>query len=803
MIYPENFEELIGFSPIRLQLKDLCRLSSSIQLAHDFKVFTKWAEINDSLDMLDECKSLAEERPSLFEWQQTSDFYSLLKHVEIEGYFLTELELLGVVNNIQVFEKFSAVLNKFQSEFPHFWRCFGSVDQDIALTKEINRVIDREGNLRIDASPTYQKVTSEIRRLEKEVRQQTKSVFKEWKNLGYTADTDVTIREERLVIPVIAEFKRKVKGFVKDVSATGKVLFIEPANIVEINNRLKEYYAEQRRERENILKKTTSLIRPFKPTLIRVMDALTEADFVFAKYQLSKQYEAERPKHQEDALLQLKGAFHPILKKELQKQNKQMVPLDLNMKNQRLVVVSGPNAGGKSVVLKTTLLLQYWLQCGFFITADPGSELGTFTYFGIDCGDGQSIEEGLSTFSAHLKHLKAITETAGNQSLVGLDELGTGTDPRYGAPIAQVILENLLLSGARVVATTHFSQIREWGRKEGAVMQAAMAYDALNLKPLYRFIQGKPGSSFALELMRKTGFQTPWIERINSIAGEELGKTEDLMLDLEKKNQEVQEILESNRKKSQHIQEMLEEYTRLKERISEKRKDAVVQTKKEMENLFLEANRRIEQTIRIIQENKADKNKTAKARTQLKTYQKQVSNKVQVSNQANQSNLDSSNSKEAPFKPLPKNKLLPGASVTTRGTEQIGEVVEVKKNKALVAFGLIKMWLDINELGGSSQPKQKKTSGSKGFSWVQRQSTFRDQLDLRGVRTEDAKNQLTKFLDEAYALGQNPVKIIHGRGDGILRKMLRDHLKAMNYVKEYENEHVERGGDGCTIVYMN
>jgi DNA mismatch repair protein MutS2 len=802
LIYPDNFEELIGFSPIREQLKECCRLPSSQEKASNFKVMVQWNDVNDALDMLDECKSLVEERPSLFEWSQPADLFTILRHVKIDGYFLSELELLGVVNNIDIHEKFVSVLHRFQEEFPHFWKCFGSLEGDISLSTSIRKAIDTEGILKQDASPNYQKISTEIRRLEKEVRQQTKSVFKEWKDLGFTADTEITIREERLVISVIAEFKRKVKGFVKDVSATGKVLFIEPASIVEFNNRLKELYAEQRREREKILKTLTSQIKPYKSELLHIMDALTSADFVFAKYQLSKQYEAERPKHEDRQVLELKNAFHPILKRELQKQNNKMIPLDLNMGNQRLVVVSGPNAGGKSVVLKTTLLLQYWLQSGFFVTADPNSIFGAFEYFGIDCGDGQSIEEGLSTFSAHLKHLKSITESAHGRALIGLDELGTGTDPRYGAPIAQVILEQLLRSKAMVIATTHFSQIREWGNNESAVMQSAMAYDAVNLKPLYKFIQGKPGSSFALELMRKTGFEHNWLERINEIAGKELGKTEDLMLDLEKKNQELEHTLNANLKKSAHLQEMLEEYARLKEKIADKRKLAVDQTRLEMQQLFQEANRQIEQTIRIIQENKADKQKTSKARQKLKSIQGSLEKRV-ASNAEQAPNQKKEVEESKQFKPIDVKKLLPGYKVKTKDSDQTGEIVEIKKKKALVAFGLIKMWVDIQELTESADKTAKKSSGTRGFSWVQRQSSFKGQLDLRGVRTEDAKGQLTKFLDEAYALGQNPVKIVHGRGDGILRKMLRDHLKQLNYVKEYENEHTERGGDGCTIVYLN
>jgi len=799
LIYPSSFEDLVGFTPLRIQLQEQCRLPSSAKMASSFSMITDPIRLKNSLDMLDECLAIMESRPSLFEWQYPVDMDNMLKHIHVDGYFLMEEDLLGIASNIKIYDSFVTALYQQQDGFPHFRGLFPKNENTQNVLSSITKVIDEEAHIRLSASPAYQKVCSEINRIEKETRQQTKSIFKEWKALGYTADTEVTIREERLVIPVLAEFKRKVKGFVKDVSATGKVLFMEPSAIVELNNRLKELFAERRRERERILKQLSSEIRPFAPLLLTWMDSLTKADFVFAKYQICSKYEAERPRQKDRNGLILKTAFHPILKRELSKQNKNIVPLDLEMDDRHIVVVSGPNAGGKSVVLKTALLLQYWYQCGFFITARPESEMGHFEYLGIDCGDGQSIISGLSTFSAHLENLSNITEHANDKALIGLDELGTGTDPRYGAPIAQVILEQLREKKSFVIATTHFSQIREWSRKEEAVLQASMAYDAIALKPLYKYIQGKPGSSFALELMRKTGFDMDWISRINELAGKDLGKTEDLMLEWEQKNQQLEQTLFENRQKLAHLTAMLEEYGRLKNKISEKRKLAMDQAKKEAELLLAEANKRIEQTIRIIQENKADKNKTSKARNELNRFKTELTNKLNKQIPTAGSVVIEKAEVEMPanWKPIP------GERVKNKDTDQIGEVVELKKDRALVIFGLIKMWIPIQELLPEKSEKKKKAAQTMGFNWADRQSSFQGEMDLRGVRTEEAKAKLTFFLDEAYALGHTQVKIVHGRGDGILRKMLREHLKSLNYVREYVNEHSDRGGDGCTIVHMN
>ncbi len=800
MIYPQNFEDLIGFAPLRTEMFQACKLEGTHELVSSFQMKTNILELREDLDTLDECYQIMNTRPSLFEWQDAVDMQNMLKHVHVEGYFLVEEEWIGLLANIKIYDSFAQALLNNEGLFPNFRRLFPKSAETKLLLNSILKVIDLKGFLRTDASANYQKISTEIHRIEKEVRQQTRSIFNEWKKLGYTAENEVTIREERLVIPILAEFKRKVKGFLKDISSTGKVLFMEPAAIVELNNRLKELLAERRREREKILKALTQELKPHVHVLNSWMLSIQKADFIQAKYQLCSKYEAQRPQEIGGNGLVLKTAVHPVLKKELAKQNAKVVPLDIDLSEKRVVVISGPNAGGKSVVLKTALLLQYWYQCGFFISAKPESQMGLFDYLGIDCGDGQSIVSGLSTFSAHLHHLKNITEKANAKALVGLDELGTGTDPRYGAPIAQVMLENLLEKGAWAIATTHFSQIREWGRTDPSVLQASMAYDALALKPLYQFVQGKPGSSFALELMRKTGFESSWIERINQLAGVDLGKTEDLMLEWERKNQYLEQLLLENEEKNRHLQLLMSEYQQLKQKIADKRQTALTQAKKEAETLLFEANKRIEQTIRIIQENKADKTKTLRARQDLDDFKKQVtkSSKENKTKEVVPKNPENSGPRKDPnWKPIP------GEFVMNDSAEQVGEVIEIKKNKVLVVFGLIKMWIPLEELSPAVKTKNQKKSESKGFQWIERQSAFQGELDLRGVRTEEAKNKLLVFLDEAYALGHSRVKIIHGRGDGILRKMLRDFLKSLNYVKEYASEHSERGGDGCTIVVLN
>ena len=426
----------------------------------------------------------------------------------------------------------------------------------------------------------------------------------------------------------------------------------------------------------------------------------------------------------------------------------------------------------------------------------------------IDCGDGQSIEAGLSTFSAHLANLKAIMDHGSERSLIGLDELGTGTDPRYGAPIAQSVLERLSEKNSFVIATTHFSQIREWGARNPKVMQASMAYDAVKLEPRYQFVSGKPGSSFALELMRKTGFDADWLESIQELAGKQLGKTEDLMLDLDRKNEHLQQLIADNEQKNRHLQQLIDDYSQVKDKIQSKRQQIIDQTRLESQKILSKANQQIEETIRIIRENRADKDKTQKARQKLDGFKKSVDEKLKSSpNQqkpvlAKSTEEKSSLEKEGKEKPIPV-KIMAGTKVKNTMNGQKGEVVEIKKDKVLVVFGLIKMWVPMTELQavGGTEGVQKKQG--TGFQWIERQSTFSANLDIRGLRGEESILKIQKWLDEAYALGSRDLKVIHGRGDGILRKLIRDYLKTVNFVKSYKYETEQQGGDGATLITLN
>lgn len=779
----------------------MCRYDSSRDEIISRQMFTAVGEIQAVYDQTDEWKTLVELHPGLASAGSSADISSWLNSLEVENYYFEE-DALGVI--LEVIESYTSLytaLQKKQELFPLLIQLSGKPEGIQSARSLIRAVIDAKCKLLPYASVAWGKLGAEIERLEKEARRVVHSLYKTWQSAGYTAETDITVREERLVIPVLAEHKRKVNGFVKDISATGKIIYIEPIESLQLNNMLTELYAERRRERERILRALTASLRPHREALSQSMGALARLDLVRVYHEIGRKLNAHRPKLVPQAYLELKRAVNPLLWLKNKAGQKPVVPMDVKLDAQdRIMIISGPNAGGKSISLKTAILLQYMAQFGLFIPATPESTVGVFQNISIDCGDGQSLDEGLSTFSAHLQHLRKMSTLASKSSLFAIDELGDGTDPRFGGPIAQAILEAILKSGALGIVTTHYSRLKEWAGQTTGVINASMAYDTRELQPLYQLISGKPGSSFALELMRKTGFEIPMIERVKELSGEESGRTEDLLMELSAKQLDLDFILEDNVKKQKQLEMLLLEYSELKEKINGKKKDILDAARNQAQELLKEANKQIELTIRTIREHGAQPDKTKKARENLERFKEknvQEPERKSVSNSGKK--IDSLPSPMA--KPVPKTVYRPGMWVRNALNSTKGEVLEVKKDKVLAVFGLLKMWVPISEIEPMDIEKAGKSRNRvSGYDWVSRQADFKTTLDLRGVQAEEAQQQVQKWLDEAYALGQNHLKIIHGRGDGILRKSLRTFFKTLPYIKGWKSEREEQGGDGCTLV---
>ena len=807
MIYPSDFETITGFVQIREMLVAFCRFETSAEIAMHHKLMHEKVEIEKSFNEADEYIALQSVHPDSLDFTGTEDISKWLFSLDVENYFYEEDQLFSIKNTVETYVKVYKYLNKHKDIYPVLNSICGNIEFTENIVTIIRGVIDLKGNILPYASANFGKINSEIEKLEKDARQVVRSIFRQWKDAGYTSETDITVRDERLVIPVQAEHKRHVKGFVKDVSATGKVVYIEPLESLELNNRLKELYFECRREKENILRTTTAKLKPYKITLTQMMESLTQFDWISARVSLFKKTNAERPKLQPKPYLEFKNGVNPLLWLKNKSTKTETVSMDVQLGGEnKIMVISGPNAGGKSITLKTVLLLQYMGQCGLFITANPESTIGIFQNYAVDCGDGQSLDEGLSTFSAHLKHLKKMTTIAGPNSLFGVDELGDGTDPRFGGPIAQAVLEDFLASGAIGVITTHYSRLKEWAGQTKMVTNASMAYDTRELKPLYKLVTGKPGSSFALELLKKTGFNKKTIERIEGLSGEESKNTEELLIDLEEKQRDLNELLEENRRKESQLTVLKSEYTQLKDKIEFKKKEILDGAKNKASSLLTEANKKIELTIRTIIEHSANKEVTAEARKKLKQFEE---NKINIKEENISTKLTQNmglkiEAKNTPTIASKKIKWLPGMQVRNKLNNGKGEILEIKKDKFLVSFGLLKMWVsekEIEVIEGNLESKQRKSLS--GFNWVERQSEFSPTIDIRGMRGEEGLLKVQNWMDEAYVLGQNKLKIIHGRGDGILRKMLREYFKTLHFVKNYKSEHEEQGGDGCTLIELS
>lgn len=793
MIYPGNFEEIIGFDQLRSMLASLCRYDSAKLAIAEFQLLKTKPEIMALFDETDEWNLLQQLHPTAANAHASDDITAWLQSLQIENFFFDEEELAAIYQVTEAYVVLHQTLKKNAEAFPLLTQRSGNPEGIAEVRRIIAATIDNKSKLLPYASAAYGKITAEIEKLEKTARDSVQQVFRKWKNAGFTAETDITVRDERLVIPVLAENKRKVQGFVKDVSATGKIIYVEPLESLELNNRLTELYAEKRREREKILKSVATQLRPHADGLRQSMQVLTAFDVIQARYALAQRLQAQRPKVEDKPVLALKKGLNPLLWLKFKGQKNAVVPMDLELNGeQRIAIISGPNAGGKSISLKTAILLQYMAQCGLFIPALPESTVGVFYNISVDCGDGQSLEDGLSTFSAHLQHLKKMTTIASPRSLFAIDELGDGTDPRFGGPIAQVVLESFLQSGALGVVTTHYSRLKEWAGHTEGVLNASMAYDSKELKPLYTLISGKPGSSFALELMRKTGFDESHIVRVRNLSGEESGRTEDLLLELSEKQQDLDALLTENVKKQEQLDLLLNEYATLKDKIQGKRKDILDDARNKASELLKEANKQIELTIRTIREHGAQPEKTKQVREKLEQFREKAVKP-----------------KEKPQPPAPAAPKVvftdykPGMWVINMLNSTKGEVLEVKKDRVLAAFGLLKMWVPMQEIepvvADTNKKHAKKVSG---FDWVDRQASFSPNLDVRGALADEALSKVQVWLEEAYALGQSPLKIVHGRGDGILRKALREYFKKLNYVRSWHSEREEHGGDGCTIVEL-
>lgn len=786
MIYPDTAIDKLGFLEIKELIKGYCLSLMGQQMVAKIQMMTGFDQINKFLRQTTEFKTILQNDTPLT-IQNFFDIKSLADKMRIEGTFLSEEEFFRVSLSLNTVFSVIHYFAERGGQYPNLEALFEHLPIEKSIIRKIDEVIDAKGKIKPNASAELQGISSKIAKAEREALKKIDQIFKHAQQNNYTADGNLTVREGRLCIPVLAENKRKVKGFIHDESASGQTVYIEPEDVFQLNNTIRDLEFEKRREIIRILTGLTNDLRPYVLLLISYHGLLTKLDFVRAKALFAMDIEGEMPVLTNGAETELLNARHPLLLLNFKKEKQTVVPLNIRIdENQRIIVVSGPNAGGKSVCMKTVGLLQIMVQAGLLVPADERSKVGIFKQIFADIGDDQSIESDLSTYSAHLSKMKYFTEQANAKTLVLIDEFGTGTDPQFGGPIAEAVLESLNQRKIKGVITTHYSNLKIFANAAPGVENASMLFDNREMRPLYILETGKPGSSYAFEIAQKIGLPGSVLQAARSKIGEHQKRVDTLLVDLERDKKELLDTRIAIEKKEQRVKVLMEENEKLKSYLEENKRSILKDAKTEAKNIILNANKLIENTIAEIRENKADKQKTQALRQNL------------------QLELNKNQVKEPAKKLIPNTAdLQPGDWVKITDSGTTAQVMQTAKDNVILAMGDLRSVVKRNrveKVSNRSVPKEIKRSYQSDLTGSIAQ--FSPELDLRGKRGEEALYEIEKYLDKAVMMGLPSLKIIHGKGDGILRKLIREYLRKYSQVTRMEDEHADRGGDGITYVYL-
>ncbi len=793
MNFPENIEEKLGFDKIKELIAAECRSDLSAEQVLKIRFSEKKGIVEKLCGQTREFCQILSSGENYTPFSQI-DSIRYLKAMKIAGSFITSHE----INDLRVFIE-SAVLNLafFRSKNSVYPVLFELVDRHLVnekLPQIILSKINDKGDVRDDASPELRNIRSSMVALENKARKVVARIIVSSRKEGYTPeDAEVTIRNGRLVIPVKAEYKRQVKGFIHDESASGQTSYIEPAEALELNNEIRELGYKEHREIVKILIAVCDEIRKDYEALLHIYQVSAILDFIRAKAVYSLRIGAVCPEISSKKEISFIKARHPILEKSLAKQQKKIVPLDIFISNEkRILVISGPNAGGKSVTLKTLGLLQYMLQCGLLVPVAEGSSTGIFQKIFIDIGDEQSLENDLSTYSSHLKNMTHFVTHTDKSTLFLIDEFGTGTDPKFGGAIAESILVELLNLGGHGALSTHYSNLKKLADRTDGIANARMRFDVSNLEPLFELEIGKPGSSFALEIARKIGLPTNIVNRARKNAGYDEVQMDTLLTDLEREKNELVKKLESVERKESLLAVSQKSYEDLKSHLEEKKKEILNNARLEAQSIIKTANQKIESAVHFI--------KTASAASKVIKQQKE-----EIAEFKERIVIE----KPKPTKQLKvvKGPIGKGDKVAIKGQETVGEVLTIFKKTAEVSFGAIKSNVNLDKLVKIDEPKGKPKESKSAYKKLNfdintTKSNFSSELDIRGKRAGEAQELVREFLDNAIMFSVPTLKVIHGMGNGVLRSVVREELFKSKEVDKVEDEHADRGGSGATIVYL-
>lgn len=804
MLYPQNIEQKLGFDKIKTLLGEECVSSLGRSFIEKIRFSDKFDQIKKMIDQTAEFRLILQLENN-FPNQNYLDVIPYLQRATIPGTFLDEEEFFDIklslvtIQQILVFFK-----NKTEEQYPQLKKLSlvatpeNKKDGWADLISRINGTIDERGKVKDNASRELLDIRRKLTIEQNNVKRALERIYRTAKNSGWIGeDMTIAVRNGRLVLPLLAEHKRKLSGFVHDETSSGQIAFVEPGEVLETNNEIRDLEIRERREIIRILEQLTEDMRPDIPEMQKSYQFLGLMDFIRAKARVAQKINATSPLLVSETALDWSQAVHPLLFLSHQKAKKPVIPLRVSLDtDQRILVVSGPNAGGKSVMLKTIGLLQYMLQCGLLVTVSPDAKMGIFSNLFIDIGDEQSIENDLSTYSSHLSNMREFLKNSDAKTLFLIDEFGTGTEPTLGGAIAESILEQLLKSKAFGVVNTHYTNLKIFADKNEGLKNGAMKFDAEHLEPLYELEMGQPGSSFALEVAQKMGLPHWIINNAKKKLGKQQVNFEKLLKELEIEKKVFSEQNQMLQLESKELKTKIEQYNSLKNFLENDKKRLLNDAKENAKQLLKDANKKIENTIREIKENKAEKEKTKEIRKELEVFEKLTLK---------------------PEKPAPAPKttfekasgaIEIGDFVKIAGQETFGQVVSLNGKDAEVSLGELKSNIKLNRLERVSKKefkavhKEKPRENLQGINMNEKMQQFSFNLDVRGKRGDEALLEVDVLMDDAIFLGYPQLRIVHGKGDGILRNLIRNHLKQYKSIKKMYDEHADRGGQGVTIVDM-
>jgi DNA mismatch repair protein MutS2 len=831
VIYPENFEIKIGMAKIREIVSGFCLFEPGRNEIYNLEFSSDPVFVESRLNEVWEfCRIIRSDAE--FPIENFIDISPALAKARIEGRFLEEFELVNLKKALDAVRAIVQFLKRDEKNtYPALKNMAADVKVFPVVQDRLNQLISKQGTIRDNASPTLSEIRNELRRKEGAISKLLGRILEKARKDGIVEeDAALSVRNGRSVIPVAAGLKRRLSGYVHDESATGKTVYIEPAEVVEANNELRDLENREKREIVKILIEFTDFIRPYIDELRISHLFLAKIDSIRARARFSINIAANLPGISNNPELEWNQAIHPLLFISFRSggREKDIIPLDIKLdRKSRMLVISGPNAGGKSVCLQTVGLLQYMFQSGFLVPAEESSVFGIFDSIFLDMGDEQSIEDDLSTYSSHLLNMKAFLKNSNEKSLILIDEFGSGTEPSLGAAIAESVLESLNIAGVFGVITTHYTNLKHFAASTEGMINGAMLFDIQHIRPLYKLSIGKPGSSFAFEIARKIGLPGDILKTAEDKVGQEHVDFDKHLKDIIRDKKYWENKRQKIRINEKRLDELVQRYDSELGDSDKLRKKIINEARIQAENLLADANRKIENTIREIKEAEAEKEKTKKIRNEFNSFRERLSQndekedireetehlkqKIEELRRRSERIRKRSKSQEKQkTKEKPDTSIRKGDKVLLKGQDVPGEVIHLKGEKAEVVFGTIKTRVSTDtltkipddEFQRNYKPKSRKPELSD-WSIGTRKLHFSPDIDVRGKRADEALGIITEFIDEAIMVQSQNLRILHGKGNGILRELIRQHLSALDVVEWYGDEHAERGGAGITLVKLS